>query len=159
MPPELEARFRRRDYAGAISLGEKIIQGDPNNCAALHLLAQAWANLGEHGKAAGLCRKMMELEAQAAKPYFLLAHIMEAQGDQTSAKQLLKKVIYLDPTFVAAYLELSGLYERERDRKRAATMRQTALALLKCLAPDTIIEPYQEITAAELVHYLREKVA
>lgn len=159
MPSELEALFRRGDYAGSITLGESLIAGAPHNFAILHLLAQAYANVGEHDKAAGLCKKMMELQTHSAKPYFWLAQIAEAQGDYEAAKKLLKKAIYLDLTFVAAYLELSGLYERENDRKRAGTMRQTALALLKGLAPDQIVECYQEITAGELVRYLMEKVA
>lgn len=159
MPSELEALFRRGDYARTITMGESLIAGAPHNFAILHLLAQAYANVGEHDKAAGLCKKMMELQTHAANPYFLLAHIMEAQGDYEEAKKLLKKAIYLDPTYMAAYIELSGLYARENDRKRAGTMRRTALALLKGLAPDQIIEPYQEITAGELVQYLMEKVA
>jgi chemotaxis protein methyltransferase CheR len=159
MPSELVARFRGGDYKGAITQGESILAVAPHNFAILHLLAQAYANVGEHHKAAGLCKKMLDLQTHAAKPYFLLAQIAEAQGDYQEAKKLLKKVIYLDHTFVAAYLELSGLYERENDRKRAGTMRQSALTLLKGLAPDQIVEPYREITAEELVRYLREKVA
>ncbi len=158
-PSELVALFRRGDYAGAITRGEGLLAVAPHNFAVLHLLAQAYANVGKHAQAAGLCTTMMELQNLSAEPYFLLAQIAEARGDYETAKKLLKKVIYLDLTFVAAYLELSGLYERENDRKRAATMRQAALALLKGLAPDQIVEPYQEITAGELVQYLREKVA
>jgi hypothetical protein len=64
----------------------------------------------------------------------------------------------LDPGCVAAYFELTGLYAREHDRKRAETMRQTALGLLKHMAPDQRVEHYPKVTAGELAE-LMGKVA
>ncbi|MCX5894094.1 MAG: tetratricopeptide repeat protein [Deltaproteobacteria bacterium] len=161
-PPEtsstLKDLFSRGDYAAAIALGDSIVKQDPKNFEVLHLLAQAYANKGQHDQAADLCREMLKTKTQAAIPYFLLAHIAEAQGDHEEAKKLLKKVLYLDPGFVGAYLELSGLYAREHDRKRAESMRQTAVRLLMRMAPDQMVEPYQEVTAGELVSLLKEKV-
>lgn len=161
-PPEtsspLKDLFSRGEYAAAIALGDSIVKQDPNNFEALHLLAQAYANRGQHDRAASLCQQMLKSKAQTAIPYFLLAHIAEAQGDHEEAKKLLKKVLYLDPVFVAAYLELSSLYAREHDRKRAESMRQTAVRLLMRMAPDQMVEPYQEVTAGELVSLLKEKV-
>jgi chemotaxis protein methyltransferase CheR len=149
--------FRRGDYAAAITLGESLVKYNPDNFEVLFLLAQAYANRGEHDRAASLCQQMVKTYPRAAKPYFLLAHLAEAQGDHQEAKKLFKKVIYLNPCFVAAYLELSGLYAREQDRKRADSMRQTAVGLLRGMAPDQPVEPYQEETAGELVKLLNEK--
>lgn len=162
MPSEtsspLKDLIRRGDYAAAIALGDSIVKQNPKNFEVLHLLAQAYANRGQHDRAESLCQQMLKTKTQPAKPYFLLAHIAEAQGNHEEAKKLFKKVIYLDPGSVAAYLELSGLYAREHDRKRADSMRQTAVRLLMGMAPDQMVEPYQEVTAGELVRLLMEKV-
>jgi chemotaxis protein methyltransferase CheR len=161
-PPESRAPlndlFSRGDYAAAIVLGENLLRQDPKNFEVLQLLAQAHANMGKHDQAAALCRQMLKIRTQATSPYFLLAHLAEAQGDRQEAKKLFKKVIYLDPGCVAAYFELTGLYAREHDQKRAETMRQTALGLLKSMAPDQRVEHYQKVTAGELVD-LMGKVA
>jgi chemotaxis protein methyltransferase CheR len=161
-PPEtsslLKDLFTRGDYAAAIALGESLMKQDPKNFEVLYLLAQAYANRGQHDQAASLCLQMLKTETQAAIPYFLLAHIAEAQGEPEEAKKLFKKVLYLDPGFVAAYLELSGLYAREHDRKRAESMRQTAVRLLMGISPDQMVVPYQEVTAGELVRLLKERI-
>lgn len=165
MPPKTSKTSRllkdlisQGDYAGAMTLGEIIVKQDPKNFEVLHLLARLYANRGQHDQAASLCQQMLQTQRQAAIPYFMLAHIAEAQGDHEEAKKLFKKVLYLDPGFVAAYLELSGLYARERDRKRAESMRQTAVRLLRGMTPNQMVEPYQEVTAGELVELLEEKV-
>lgn len=158
-PAPLTDLFQRGDYAAAIAQGESILKADPKNFEVLHLLARAYANKGQHDKAASLCQQMLEIKPQAAAPYFLLAHLAEAQGDPEEAKKQFKKVIYLDPSCVAAYLELSSLYDQEHDRKRADTMRQSAVTLLRGMAPDQRVEPYQEFTAGELVALLMEQVA
>lgn len=120
--------------------------------------AQRCADSGEYGKAADLCRKALDIDNTAVKPYFLLAHIAELQGDSGNARDLLKKAIYLDPAFVAAYLEIGALYERGHDSERAKKMRITAIELLRVLPPDTVIEPYKGITAGELLEYVKKAI-
>jgi len=118
--------------------------------------AESCANLGEYDKAAALCKKAIDSDATAVRPYFLMAHLVEAKGDIEKAKGLLKKAIYLDPAFSPAYLELGALYENEDDPERAKTMRRTALTLLQALPPEAAIEPYQGVTAGELVRYVKK---
>ena len=119
-------------------------------------MALAYANIGEYEKAACSCKEAIEIDATAVNPYFLLAHIAEEQGDEEKAKNLLKKAIYLEPAFIAAYLELGALYEREHDTVRARKMRTTAVELLSALPPEKAIEPYKEVTAGELLQYIKK---
>lgn len=155
---ELDSIFLRGDYASVIKIGEEIVKNNPNDLGTQQLLANAYANIGLHEKAEEKCRRIIEIDSNSAKSYFLLATIAEAGGDNEQAKDLLKKVIYLDPTFVAAYLELSGLYDRESDTRRASKMRRTALELLKARSADTLIEPYKDTTVGELIQHIIEKV-
>jgi chemotaxis protein methyltransferase CheR len=120
--------------------------------------AESYADAGEYDKAVSVCRKAIELDATAIKPYFLLAHIVEAKGDIEEAKGLLKKAIYLEPDFIPAYLELGAIYDNEGNSERAEKMRTAALDLLKALPSHEVIEPYKGITAGELARYV-EKLA
>lgn len=156
MPSPLADLFSRGDYTTAIARGQAILKQDPQNFEVLHLMAQAFANAGKHDEAVSLCQQMLQIKTQALKPQLLLAHIAEVKGDYEEAKKLLKKVISQDPCFVAAYLELSGLYTREHDQQRADNMRQTAVRLLQGMPPDQEVEPYQEVTAGELVELLMD---
>jgi chemotaxis protein methyltransferase CheR len=154
---ELNRIFLLGDYVSVIKLGEEIVKDNLNDLRTLQLLANAYANIGLLEKAQEKCWSIIELDSASINSYFLLATIAEAVGNNEQAKDLLKKVIYLDSTFVAAYLELGGLYERENDRQRASKMRQTALELLKARSPDTLIEPYKDMTAGELIQHITEK--
>ncbi len=120
------------------------------------LKAQEYADTGQYDKAAAECKKAIDFDKTAVKPYFLLSHIYEMKGNNEEAKDLLKRIIYLAPDFIAAYLELGSLYERENDAERARKMRTTALELLKALKPETAIEPYKEVTAGELLEYVKK---
>lgn len=153
---ELEKLFLTGDYMAVIEKAKSIIKNDPVNIDAHYLVAQAYANIGEYDRAAHSCKKAINIDVTAVNPYFLLAHIAEAQGDNEEAKNLLKKALYLVPTFVAAYLELGALYEREYDDVRARKMRTTAMELLAALSSDKAIEPYKEVTAGELLKYIKK---
>ena len=132
---------------------ECLLRGEPRNYAALCLVAQAYANLGQHDEAVQRCRQAIAVDAFAPIPYSLLAHVAEEQGDGEEAKTLLKKVIYLAPSFIPAYLDLAALHEKEGDASRAKKMRATAFELLKALSPQTIVEPYG-LTAQEMIRQL-----
>jgi chemotaxis protein methyltransferase CheR len=123
-----------------------------------HLLAQAYANMGEHAKAMRCCRQALDIDPHAVHPYDLLAHIAEEQGNLTEAKKLLKQVLYRAPSSVAAHLALGVLYAREHDAVRARKMRVTALELLQALPLQVPVEPYTDLTAGELVRYMQKAI-
>lgn len=122
-------------------------------------MAQEYADTGQYDKAEAECRKALEVDKTAVRPYFLLAHIAEMKGNSEEAKTFLKRIIYLSPDFIPAYLELGALYERENDAERAKKMRTTAIELLNALPSGSVIEPYNEITIGELLEYVKKMVA
>lgn len=122
------------------------------------LSARKYADSGQYDKAVAECRKALDIDNTAVKPYFLLAHISEMQGGNEAAKDLLKRIIYLSPDFIPVYLELGALYERENDAERAKKMRSTAIELLKALPHSSVVEPYEGVTAGELLEYVKKLV-
>ena len=154
----VEGLFLSGSYAKAALLAENRLKDCPDNFSILYLAAKAYANLGDYEKASRHCKRAMEIDAMAHKPYLLMAHISEIIGDKERAKSLLKKAIYLNPGFIAAYIELGNLYEIEENTDRAAKQRAAAAKLLKGLAPESVVGPYKDITAGELLRSISKKV-
>ncbi|MBW4488876.1 MAG: tetratricopeptide repeat protein [Trichocoleus desertorum ATA4-8-CV12] len=143
-------------YMFALQATNQAIKHDPSSFDAYYLAAQAYANLGQYQKAQDCCQQAMNLKASSVKPYYLLAKIAEEQGDIELAKSILRKIIYLDPKAIAAYLDLGAIYNRESDIIRAKKMRNTALELLRQVSPHTTIEYQEQLTASELILYIKK---
>lgn len=120
------------------------------------LMQAAWrdADRGMPDEAERDCRKAIAIAAFDPRPYYLLAQLAQERGDAMQSKILLKKVIYLDPSFIAAYLELGALHAQAGDGERARRMFETVRAALKKLPAQTVIAPYGESTAADLLAYV-----
>lgn len=153
---QVKALLNSGAYSIALEKLEELLRHDASNFAALALAAQAYANLGQHEKAAAYCRQAIAMNSFAPAPYHLLAHIVEEQGQADEAKTLLKKVIYLAPAFVAAYLDLGALYQRAEDHNRARQMRKTARELLQQMPAHEVVEACHGLTAAAAIEHLQE---
>jgi len=149
-----EKLFGKKAYADAIKQAEKVILLQPRNFGAYYLLAQAYANLGEHNKAIYYCSLALELDSLSVLPCYLLAHIAEEKGDIEKAKFYLKKIIYLAPLSISAYLGLAFIYKKEGNATRSSKMLAAAVNLLKDLAPSATVEQQGEVTAGELLIYV-----
>lgn len=150
---EIKELINKGRYTAAIDKAESFLITYKDNYDLLCLMAQAYANSGDYDRAASACRRAMNINADSADPYFLLAHVTEARGKDEEAKDLFKKAIYLNPAFIAAYCELGGLYEKENDLLRAKKARTTAIELLKSIPSQTLVKPY-DMTAGELLKYV-----
>jgi chemotaxis protein methyltransferase CheR len=117
--------------------------------------ARKFADRGEYASAEQACRQALAIAQLAAGPYFLLAQLAQLRGDFVQAGKLLDKTLYLDPGSVAAHLELAALRERTGNLPRAQTLRRAALAILRALPGDALIEPY-ETTAAEMAQWIAQ---
>ena len=153
---EAEILFQEEAYTQAIIKAEQVIACHSQHFAAHYLLAQAYANLGQHNKAVYYCQQAIAIDSMAIPPYHLLAHIAEEKQDLEKAKLFLKTIIYLAPSFVAAYLELAAIYEKEGNTDRAKKMLATALELLKQLPSSAILEQQSTVTVGELVEYVKK---
>lgn len=143
---------------GAVGESEPLLTDAPRDSQLLSRLAQARANAGQMAQAADLCQRAIAVDPMDPAPYYLLAHIAEDRGERAEAKAQLKKIIYLAPNFVAAYLDLGQLYAVDQDAVRARKMRESALALLLTMAPDTPVEQFGGVTAGNLAREVAESL-
>ncbi|WP_228061491.1 CheR family methyltransferase [[Phormidium] sp. LEGE 05292] len=153
---EAEMLFQEEAYVQAINKAEQVIACHAKHFAAHYLLAQAYANLGQHNQAVYYCQKAIAIDSLAVQPYHLLAHIAEEKQDLEKAKIFLKTIIYLSPSFVSPYLELASIYEKEGNSNRAKKMLATALELLNQLPSSAIVEQQSSVTVGELLEYVKK---
>jgi chemotaxis protein methyltransferase CheR len=124
----------------------------------LYSQASGYADVGHYEAAIRSCQLALIRDAFAEKPYHLLAQIAEMQGNITGAKEFLKKMLYVAPTSVVAHLDLGALYAREQDLSRAWKMYINVIELLKALPPDTIIEPFVDLPASQLLLEIQRRI-
>lgn len=153
---EAKVLFIKKAYSQAIEKIEEVLLLEKRNFQAYYLMAQAYANLGQGGKAKEAAKQAISIDELSAEPYYLLAQVAEEQGDIQQAKIFWKRIIYLAPYAILAYLELAALYEAEKDWKRAKKMRTTALALLKDLPSESILEEPRPIKVGDLLEYVEQ---
>lgn len=154
---EAKQSFKNKQYKTAIQKLEKTFKTYPNHFEINYLLAQCYANLGQYESAKLYCQKALEINSLSKLPYYLLLQIAQEREDLDDAKLLSKRIIYLDPTSIPAYLELASIYEQEGDQSRAKKMYRTALELLKGLPSQTLIEHWVNVTAGDLITFLKNK--
>lgn len=160
-PPSLadlltEAEFclQQKNYQRSRQKIEAVLAQDRRNFAAHLLKAQLEANAGEYQAAIATCQQALKIEPLSIAIYYLMAQIAEEQGDNEGAKQLFKKIIYLEPTAILAYYELSQLYDQEGNPSRGQKMRQTALALLQQLPPQSRVDQRLNLTVGDLIEQI-----
>lgn len=122
------------------------------------LLQAAWrhADRGKLDVAAQDCRRAIAMAAFDPRPYYLLAQLAQERGDAMEAKTMLNKVIYLDPDAIAAYLDLAALQQESGERARRTY--ETARTALQKLPAATVLAPYSESTAADVLAYLERRL-
>lgn len=151
---EAEFCLQQKNYQRSRQKIEAVLAQDGRNFAAHLLKAQLEANAGQYEAAIATCQQALKLEPLSIAIYYLMAQIAEEQGDNEGAKQLFKKIIYLEPTAILAYYELSQLYEQEGNPSRGQKMRQTALALLQQLPPQSRVDGRLDLTVQDLIEQI-----
>jgi len=151
---EAEFCLQQKNYQRSRQKIEAVLAQDGRNFAAHLLKAQLEANSGQYEAAIATCQTALKLEPLSIAIYYLMAQIAEEKGDNEGAKQLFKKIIYLEPTAILAYYELSQLYEQEGNPSRGQKMRQTALALLQQLPPQSRVDGRLDLTVQDLIEQI-----
>ncbi|MCC2672941.1 MAG: methyltransferase, CheR-type [Armatimonadetes bacterium] len=158
LPDTARALYARGEYGALIERLEPLVQRQPDDTAALYLLAQAYTNQGRQELAVSACRRASEQNPLAVGPYLVLAALADDQSEPEEAKRLLKKVIYLSPTCAAAYVQLAAHYTREGEPARASTMWAAAHGLLRALPTDAAVLPWDGPLAGELLLHVEAQL-
>lgn len=152
-------RIKRKAYADAIAQAKQLVAQNIYPFRAYCLLAEAYANLGQHASAVAACQQAFQYDPLAVEPLYLLAQVAQEQGDLERAKSLLKRVIYLAPSSTFAYFELGCLYEQQGNLEKAQRNWRSSLNDLKRLAGETIVDGCKDLTASKLLMAIEQKLS
>lgn len=153
-----QALYEQGAYAEAAEMAERAAGQRHDAYEGCCLRARCLANLARYEKALRVLEEALRLNDLAHEPYYLMAHIREAQGRTAEAQGLLDRVIYLDPAFIPAYLDLAALHERMDNGARSRKLREVALRLIERLPLEAEVPPYSGLTVAELKAYVTELI-
>ena len=96
----------------------------------------------------------MTLDPLREEPYYTLAQIAEEEGDRDGARKLYNDILYLAPDSAAARLHLADILDGDAT-ERAALLRREATGILEGMSSEARVRHYGEVTAGELLAYLR----
>lgn len=153
---QAETLLQQGYYRQAIAKAEAYLEDTIYRLPAHTLIAQAHANLGEYNRANYYCQLALDIDANAAQPYHILAQIAAEKGNLEVAKSFFKRVLYLDPESISAYLHLGSIYQAENDLIRARKMLENALRLLEKLPEDSIFYPEEGIAVKAVISEVKQ---
>jgi len=119
----------------------------------LSLRARAAANRGDLAAALLLCDKAISADRLLPASHYLRGVILQEQGALEEATASLKRALYLDQSFVVAHFALGNILRR-RSGKEARRHFESALVLLRRLAPDAALPEAEGITAGRLLEII-----
>lgn len=89
------------------------------------------AHLGQTGRAAALCERLLDRDALNPDAHHLLAECREGDGDQSAAQEHHRMAAHLDAGFAMPRLRLGLLARRRGDRRTAERELDRAVTLLR----------------------------
>lgn len=127
------ARARELHKAGRIHEAEpvyrRILDGDPRNAEALHLLGLAAHQTGRHKEAAGLIHKALRIEPDNGKYHLNLGCAELALGRLITAEAGFRRALEIDPEDAVAHFNLGNALAAAGKFEDAARAYQKAHAL------------------------------
>jgi tetratricopeptide (TPR) repeat protein len=106
----------------------QILEHEPSNLPATHLLAIVCARGGKVGEAIGLLRKVVAQEPQSIEALNQLASLLSAAGQGREAIELCGRVLKLDPDHAPSHYNLALAYLSERRVTDAIAALEQAVA-------------------------------
>lgn len=94
-------------------------------------LGLLYLNTGEMDKAKEVMRQALQLDAQQAEAWYLLAQILVANGDYGAAQEAIQEALVLDPlrdTYITAYINMGVGFQLKGDHQKALPIYKWALA-------------------------------
>ncbi len=138
---------QRRDLATAERIYNKLIEYNPTNVDALHLLGLVYSQRHQYRKALELIERSLESKAGVSPHFFKNAgQVADKLPDPSKAEAYFKKAISLNRTYAEAYTCLGQLLIKQKRFEEAERYLTDAIELI----PDS-----KEI--ADQLHYLNYK--
>lgn len=86
----VKLQFNNKDYSGAITTANRILEANPKNASVLYLKAQAQYNSGDFNGCIASCEKLLETDldkARKAPYYFTMGQAAKKAGQNDKAKK------------------------------------------------------------------------
>ncbi len=122
-------RHREGDLDGAISLYQQLIDADPGDADAWHLMGVAAHQQGKNELAAELIETAISIRPDVADFHSNLGQVHQALGDDIQAEASLRRALDLDPDHTKALSNLAALDRRRGDLESAASHASRAVAM------------------------------
>ena len=120
---------RRGEFKRAEQSYREMLQIDPRNADALHLLGVALYQQGDHAGALGSIQSALEVNPRSAFYHGNLGAVYRALGNQDAAQAALEQALSLNPQHVDALLNLGGCYQATCRPAEAAGCYKRVLAI------------------------------
>ncbi|MCP4023799.1 MAG: tetratricopeptide repeat protein [Desulfobacteraceae bacterium] len=121
--------LRSGDLSSAKSLYQIILEKDPDNVEANHLLGVVSYQVGENDTAVKLIRKAVSIQPECANAHMDLGIIFEKLGRPVEAVESYKKVLQINPKDVRAFLNIGNVFMRLAHFDKAIVNYRQALAI------------------------------
>lgn len=116
----LSKQVRMRD---GIAVLEEVVARKPNNVAALNLLAQSRAGVGDLEEAASLYQRLLNLDPKVVWSVFRAQHL-RATGHRQEAIAALRQALEIDPLNGSAWWTFVNYYREEISQEDEGTIRR-----------------------------------
>lgn len=113
----------------AADLYRQILQREPKNADAMHLLGVLAFQIGQFEASADYIRGAIALYPDAAAYHSNLGNTLKAMGDLDGAVLSLQKALQIDPRFAEAHSNLGNVLKAQNKLDAAITSYRTALRL------------------------------
>ncbi|UWZ40500.1 protein-glutamate O-methyltransferase CheR [Dactylosporangium roseum] len=125
------ALLREERFGAALQAVDAVTGAEADRPDVWLIRAVALAHLGETGRAAELCRRLLERDTLFADAYHLLAECHEGDDNHAAAAEHHRIAALLDPAFAMPRLRLGLLARRGGDRAAAERELDRAMDLLR----------------------------
>jgi tetratricopeptide (TPR) repeat protein len=122
-------RFRRNDFASAISTYERSLAVDPNSWKTNFALAVTLTAMNENAQAIGFYNRAINIDPQNSTQYLLLAQAQEHENQYSDAEQTIVRGLGVAANVAPMHFELGSLLERRGDFAGARVQYEHTLEL------------------------------
>ena len=117
--------YKKHDLGVLIAHQEFVVQQDPTDAKARHVLGSQFRAVGRLDDAMGQLREAVRLDPEFASAYETIGSVMEDAGNFDAAVGAYRKAISVDPGDAGAHLRLALLFgTRNRMNEAIAELRQ-----------------------------------
>ncbi len=131
--PQALALAMQQHRTGQLSQAEQIcraiLQVQPQQVDALHLLSLLASQVGQHERAGAYLSQVVRLQPDSAAAHYNLGTVFQDQGQLAEARACYQQAVRLEPVYVEAHYNLGNILKEQGQREGAQASYEQALRL------------------------------